>query len=364
MLDAMPQRSSNGTQRKALVLSGGGITGFLYEVGVLSAIQESLPAKPLGRYFDIFVGTSAGAVVASLLANGASPVQIYRDLHDDVDSPFNFRPRDVFGVASGSLFHLLAQFTWPFFGSLRRAIRRGNQRSLASILADFQAHHPPGFYSTGPLERSLCARFRSLGYAHHFHELRGRLYVTGADIDTGERLVFGADEFPDLHICRAVAASCAIPIFFQPIRIGNRDVVDGAIAEATPIDIAAEQGARSILYLNPMVPIHNDRSKLCLPLDDGHCGRLSEKGVGWIGEQALRILLAAKLDHTLAALRVTYPDLHFFAIQPARDEVPMFMHNVMSFAARRELLEYGYLCGRRALEAGGRDFLALAGLCE
>ncbi len=362
MLDAMSQRSSNRTKRNALVLSGGGITGFLYEIGVLSAIEEALPAKPFGRYFDMFVGTSAGAVVASLLANGASAADIYRDLADDRDSPFNFRPPEIFGVAAGNVFHLVKQFASPLVGSLRRALRRGGQRSLVSLLADFQAHHPPGFYSTGPLERSLCARFRSLGYAHHFHELRGRLYVTGADIDTGERLVFGADEFPDLHICRAVAASCAIPIFFQPIRIGDRDVVDGAIAEATPIDIAAEQGARSILYLNPMVPIHNDRSKLCLPLDDGHCGRLSEKGVGWIGEQALRILLAAKLDHTLAALRVTHPDLHFFAIQPARDEIPMFMHNMMSFAARKELLEYGYACGRRALEAGGRDFLALKSL--
>lgn len=360
MQDQLSPPPDNPSPKRALVLSGGGITGFLYEIGVLSAIEEVVPVKPVGRYFDIFVGTSAGAVVASLLANGASAGRIYRDLEGDLHSPFNFRREEIFGVAGRSLFHLLRQFASPLVGSLRRALQRGAQRSLASILADFQEHHPPGFYSIEPLERSLCERFRSLGYVHHFHQMKARLYVTGADIDTGERLVFGADEFRELHVCRAVAASCAIPIFFQPIRIGDRDVVDGAIAEATPLDIAAEQGARSILYLNPMVPIHNDRSKLCLPLDGGHCGRLSEKGVGWIGEQTLRLLLAAKLDYTLAALKVKYPDLSVFAIQPARDEIPMFMQNVMSFAARKELLEYGYMCGRRALEAGGREFLALA----
>lgn len=341
------------TQAKtALVLSGGGITGFLYEIGVLAAIEEALPVKPLRAWLDLFVGTSAGAVVASLLANGASPSEIYRDLYEDIDSPFNFRPQDVFGVASRNVLHLLAQFVTPLFGSLRRAMRPGSQASLASILADFQEHHPPGFYSTEPLERTLCERFKALGYAHYFSRLPGALYVTGADIDTGERLVFGAGALQKVHICRAVAASCAIPIFFQPIRIDSRDVVDGAIAEATPIDIAAEQGARRILYLNPLVPLYNDRSKLCLPLDGGHCARLSEKGVGWIGEQALRMLLAAKLDYTLGALRAKYPDVRVFGIQPGRDEIPMFMHNVMSFAARKELLEYGRTCGQRAMESG------------
>jgi bacterioferritin-associated ferredoxin len=37
--------------------------------------------------------------------------------------------------------------------------------------------------------------------------------------------------------------------------------------------------------------------------------------------------------------------------QPAQDALPMFMHNVMSFAARRELLAYGHQCGRRATDA-------------
>jgi predicted acylesterase/phospholipase RssA len=340
-----------GSDDAALVLSGGGITGFLYEVGVLAALEQALPRPPLARWFGTFVGTSAGAVAAALFANGASALEMYGALNADRDSPFNFRPRDVFGVAGRNLAHLLTQFLTPLLGTLRRTIA-GGRPSLAAMLADFQEHHPPGFYSTEPLERTLCSRFDDLGFAHRFHELKSRLYVTGTDIDSGERLVFGADPLRDVHICRAVAASCAIPIFFRPIRIEERDVVDGAIAETTPIDIAVEHGARRVLYLNPMVPIRNDRTKLCLPLDGGHCARLSEKGVGWVGEQALRLLLAAKLDQALSALRAGHPDLVVRTIHPARDEMPMFMHNVMSFAARKELLAYGYACGQRALAAG------------
>jgi predicted acylesterase/phospholipase RssA len=87
----------------ALVLSGGGISGFLYEIGVLSAFEEILAPLPLHVAFSPLVGTSAGAVVAALLANGASPAAIYRDLYDDRDSPFNFRPGQVYGAAAANL---------------------------------------------------------------------------------------------------------------------------------------------------------------------------------------------------------------------------------------------------------------------
>jgi len=115
------------------------------------------------------------------------------------------------------------------------------------------------------LERALCARFTALGYAHHFPMLPRPLYLTGVDIDTAERLVFGTGELAHVHVCRAVAASSAIPIFFEPIRIGERDVVDGAIAGVPPIDVAAERGARHIVYVNPLVPIRNDRGKVWFP---------------------------------------------------------------------------------------------------
>lgn len=53
------------------MLAGGGITGFLYEVGVLTAL-DGLAGRALSNDFDVYVGTSAGAVLAALLANGGS----------------------------------------------------------------------------------------------------------------------------------------------------------------------------------------------------------------------------------------------------------------------------------------------------
>jgi NTE family protein len=333
-------------ERRALVLAGGGIIGMLYEIGVLAALEEAFPPGPFNEHFDLFVGTSAGAVTAAFVANGAQPWEMFRALRDDLDSPFNFHPEDVFGVA-GNTIQLFTQFARPLVGAVGGALRRRGRATLASMLADLQAHHPPGFYSTEPLERAVCARFTALGYAHQFPALSRPLYVTGVDIDTAERLVFGEDELAEVHVCRAVAASCAIPILFQPIRVGDRDVVDGAVAGAPPIDVAAERGARHIVYVNPLVPIRNDRGKVCFPLDAGGCGRLSDRGIGWIADQTLRMFLAAQLPAALVAVQARYPGLVVQSIEPCPDELPMFLHHAMSFDARRELLDYGYACGQR-----------------
>ncbi len=151
-------RSANASDKAALVLSGGGITGFLYEIGVLAALEQALEPALLRECFGSFVGTSAGAVTAALLANGASPRVIFGALHEDADSPFNFRPGDVYGAAARNAMRLVGQFARPLIGTFGRVLRRRTWPTLAEILTDFQEHHPPGFYSTEPLERTLCQR--------------------------------------------------------------------------------------------------------------------------------------------------------------------------------------------------------------
>jgi NTE family protein len=349
---AAPER-----QRRALVLAGGGIIGVLYEIGVLAALEEAFPPGPFSEHFDLFVGTSAGAVTAAFIANGAQPSEMFRALRDDLDSPFNFHPEDVFGAA-GNITQLFTQFVRTLLGTVGDALRRGGRATLASMLANLQSHHPPGFYSTEPLERAVCARFTALGYVHQFPAFSRPLYVTGVDIDTAERLVFGAGELSQVHVCRAVAASSAIPVLFRPIRIGERDVVDGALAGATAIDVAAERGARHIVYVNPLVPIRNDRGKVCFPLDEGGCGRLGDRGIGWIADQTLRMLLAAQLPAEFVAIQARYPGIVVQSIEPLPDELPMFLHHAMSFDARRELLDYGYASGHRTTPAAQRSLSA------
>lgn len=362
----MPSSAStqpNQPRRKtALVLAGGGITGFLYEVGVLTALDE-LAGRALSNDFDVYVGTSAGAVLAALLANGAHAAEIFAAMtQNEAGSPFYFESRDILGVGSGGPLRMIGQFVSATFGTLRRALRAKQRPSFAQMFADFQEHHPPGFYSTEALEKTLCDRFSMLGYSHQFDKLSRELFVTGTDIDTGEHLVFGAGEFADSHICRAVAASCAIPVFFRPIRIGDRDVVDGGVSEVCPLEIAVERGATAIVFVNPMVPIRNDRARICIPALGGQCARLSEKGVGWIGDQAMRLMRAHSLKSAIDTLR-SNPRVELMHVEPGRDEMQLFMHSIMSFSTGRELLEYGRDSGRHFFASSGAAILSTGDSC-
>ena len=73
-------------RKTALVLAGGGLTGAVYEIGTLRAIDDLLVDRTVND-FDIYVGTSAGALVAALLANGLSPETMLQSIAGDSDVP-------------------------------------------------------------------------------------------------------------------------------------------------------------------------------------------------------------------------------------------------------------------------------------
>src|SRR5471030_1763922 len=61
--------------KTALVLGGGGFTGGVYEIGALRAL-DLLAVNSTVNNFDVYVGTSAGAFIASLCANGVTPEEM------------------------------------------------------------------------------------------------------------------------------------------------------------------------------------------------------------------------------------------------------------------------------------------------
>ncbi|MBU6337726.1 MAG: patatin-like phospholipase family protein, partial [Acidobacteria bacterium] len=64
-----PRRRSPRNDRVALVLGGGGLTGGVYEIGALRALDLLAVNRSIND-LDIYVGTSAGSFVAALTANG------------------------------------------------------------------------------------------------------------------------------------------------------------------------------------------------------------------------------------------------------------------------------------------------------
>ena len=111
--------------RRALVLAGGGVIGGMYEVGALTALDESLPGFRANE-FDLYVGSSSGSVVGSLMANGIRPRDLYDILDEERDDPLNFQRGAVYDKGA---FRTPARTSRSSSGPAAR--RRGRGRSGA-----------------------------------------------------------------------------------------------------------------------------------------------------------------------------------------------------------------------------------------
>jgi predicted acylesterase/phospholipase RssA len=265
---------SRSRPRCALALAGGGVIGGMYEVGALAALEERLQGA--GVRFDIYVGCSAGSVVASLLANGIAASEIYRILDEDLPDPLNFRHSAVF--ASDSFRHACGKFGRLLWAMGKNAMT-GLRTSIPDMLAAAERDMPAGFFSLTALERFMQAAFDARGLPNSFGALNSTLLIPAIDLDRAERVVFGQGELRDVPISHAVAASSAIPGFFEPYSLNGRDYVDGGVGFSGHADLAAEAGADAVFVVNPLVPSL---------LEDG-ASRMRTRGVYTIMEQAGRI---------------------------------------------------------------------------
>src|SRR3989441_6275184 len=96
--------------------------------------------------------------------------------------------------------------------------------------------------------------FEKRGLRNSFADLERTLLIPAIDLDRAQRVVFGRDELRDVPISTAVAASSAIPGFFEPYTVDGRDYLDGGVGFTGHADLAAEAGARLVLVVNPLVP--------------------------------------------------------------------------------------------------------------
>jgi NTE family protein len=181
----------------AFVLAGGGSIGAV-QVGMLRELLAH------GVTPDLVVGSSAGAINAAYLAGApnAEGVQrleaIWRGLHR----------RHVFPI------------TWrTMMGAITRHSSLVDPSGLRQLL---ETHLP---YQE--LERAAIP-----------------LHIVATDLLGGALVKLSSGSVID-----AVLASCAIPGAFPPVRVGERHLVDGAVASNTPIRVALELGATRLIVL-------------------------------------------------------------------------------------------------------------------
>ncbi len=335
-------------RRLGLALTGGGITGAMYEVGVLAALEDFFEDFSASD-FDVFVGSGTGAPVTALLAGGLSAQRLYRGLLDPGDDFFPLKRQHLLRFDSRELTRVVR----ATLGASRRALGAVIHRPLDldpwQELDRFVDSLPAGLFSLERFERFLEELFTRRGVAPELASLPATLRLVANDIDTGERVVFGAEGAPAVSLARAVTACCSIPVLYQPMRVDGRDVIAATGGEAGHVDIAAGLGCEQLFVINTMVPVRVAPEERNIPTGHGKRRRVRDKGLLGVYNQSLRLITEANLERGLESYRRAHPDLGVHLIEPARDDAVMFMHSPMSFAARRLLLEHGYTSTTRSL---------------
>ncbi|HEU4974053.1 MAG TPA: patatin-like phospholipase family protein [Baekduia sp.] len=234
-----------------LVLAGGGVVGESWMHGVLAGLEDALGWD--ARAVESFVGTSAGSIVAARLAAGRRPprpgaIGSQRPPEGASDLPpapaddgRRGLVRSVAGAARGT--------TAPLVGAALAAGAPVGAFARAAVLS----RAPDRGRSLLPL------RDRAAGWGARFD---GRLRVCAVDRRSGRRVVFGAPGAPAADVADAVAASCAIPWVFAPVRIGDREYVDGGAWSITNLDAAPAGRGTHVLCLDPVAGVGGDDRRM------------------------------------------------------------------------------------------------------
>jgi len=403
-------RKSEGVRPKrepvvALVLAGGAVSGGAFKVGGLKALNDFLVGRKVTD-LDMYVGLSAGSMLAAALAAGVTPDEMVAVLEGSSARLRQLRPLDFYRPNWREFVERPAKFAYDLLTYLpgvaadlasglpglpeavgpaaREFLREPSYVHFEVLAMRFMEHVSPnreipaltnhipsGFFDNSSLERWLrinLERLRIPNDFRAFERARGRrLYVTACDLDTAERTIFGADENCDVTISQAVQASTALPIFYRPARLNGVDYVDGGVRNTANIDVAIEKGADLIICYNPFRPFMNR-----VDAGDGKGtyfadGRyLSERGMKTVVNQVFRTLLHSRLK--LGIQRYLADDRFqgdIVLLEPREFDANFFEVNPLAFWKREDAIEHGFESVRMTIEQNFdqlRDVLARHGL--
>jgi predicted acylesterase/phospholipase RssA len=339
---AKPRPRRPARSKTALVLGGGGFTGGVYEIGALRAL-DLLTVNRTVNDFDVYVGTSAGAFVAAMTANGVTPEEMMRVVNHQRPTPFpdadlgNLLRPNISGFARSAIGLPLRTL-----GLMRSMVGQLGQVSAMDLVLALADGLPSGAYTGSGIERYLQTVLSDPERSDDFRMLAAELYLTATDLDTCERIVFGAEGWADVPISTAVRASTALPMVYAPVKVRDRELVDGGIVSTTNLDIAVNAGAKFIVVVNPLVPYVNDFKTKIKTLSGTRTRHVSDMGFPQIGYQAFKMVAYQRLHEMARQWEQRYPGVDIILIEPEPDDELMFQTPIMNFTSRVEVARHGF----------------------
>jgi NTE family protein len=301
--------------KAGLVLGAGGVLGGAWLTGALHALARETEWDPADA--EYVVGTSAGAMIGSLLAAGVPPwfmvAHSRGESFEGLTGP-DGRPAADADRAAGAVFRLHRGLPGIGPGSLRMAFSTlGNplRHTPLQLLAGWL---PAGLVSTEPL-KDVVSRAVPERWVDH-----PNFWAVTCDYRTGRRVPFGRKGAPQARVADAVAASCAIPGFYRPVEIGGRRYVDGGVCSPSSLDLLAGRELDLVICLNPL---------------SGEPGNPADPR-DWLGALSRRTN-GRRLAHETRKVRRRGTEV--VTIEPTSDDLAAMGRNMMSVRRRQQVIE-------------------------
>jgi len=300
-----------GGLRRGLVLGSGGVLGVAWMVGAVHALQDETGLDV--RDFDALVGTSAGSILAALLGAGTSAADLVAHQRGGpVESgPLAGFYFDYENASRGDrLVHLR-----PGIGSRELLLHNARHLYRLPATAVLSALLPEGWGNLGAVG-ALITHVAPDGWV-----ARDGLSVVALDYDTGTRVAFGRPGAPPAMLADAVLASCAIPGWYHPVRIGEHRYVDGGAWSSTNLDLLTGAGLDEVFVLAPQASF-----------DAGNPSRLATRL-----ERHWRTQVTTRLVREVT--RVHAQGTEITVLAPGQEDLQAIGNNPMNVSRRLAVLE-------------------------
>jgi NTE family protein len=298
------------------VLGAGGVLGGAWLTGALHALAAETEWDPGSA--EYVVGTSAGALIGALVAAGVPPwfmvAHSAGETFEGLTGP-DGRPAAEADRAGGAVFRLHPRALPLGPGSLRMALTTLSNPLRHTPLQVVAGWLPAGVVSTDPIRDTVRRAIKGRWVGHP------AFWAVACDYGSGKRVPFGRIDAPRAEVGEAVAASCAIPGFYRPVRIGRRRYVDGGVCSPSSLDLLAGRGLDLVICLNPL------------------SSRRGTGGLNPLGRvrDLSRIANGRRLDHEARKLRRYGTEL--IVIEPTPEDLGAMGNNLMSPERRQDVIE-------------------------
>ena len=314
---------------RALVLGGGGVLGFAWTLGALSALETEWHIEVTDS--GLIVGTSAGSLLGALLGCGIE-VDVIRRHQQGVPAPADPNIEwDYDHDAGGSLPPrpgFLPGSPRLLLGAVRHPLSASPTVALSGLL-------PRGRGTLLPIHDVVAAASVQGLPGRNWPE-QPRVWIVATDYDSGARVVFGRDDIP-VALADAVSASCAIPAWYSPVEILGRYYMDGGTASNASADIVLplvkDGSITEVCILAPMASEDLDKPRSPMVRLERVVRKAITKGV---------LTDAARLRAAGARVVVLTPGPH---------DLDVMGSNLMNPRMRTQVLETSLLTSAGALRA-------------